>query len=159
MPHATCIVCLHPELEAINAALESGASVRVVARRFGVSHSVIHTHRHHDDAKKKPINIGVLKRIDREISTLHVAQNKARKRKDNEMSLKLTREIRTWFTLRAKTVAAEAIAGAQDHQSDHEAITAQEALSLARSVIESQLDSDEVRSWLRSLLDRITPIQ
>jgi hypothetical protein len=159
MPHQRCGACDHDEHEAIDAALESGASMRKVADRFGLAVTTIFLHTHHDDDKKKPVNIGVLKRIDKEIAMLKAAQTKAKRSKNNGLALNLSKEIRNWFTLRVKAVTAEAIAGAQSQESDHEAITAQEALALARSVIESQLDSDEVRSWLRSLLDRIPPIQ
>jgi hypothetical protein len=153
MPHAVCGACKHPEAAAIDAAIKAKAPLRVVAKRFRLSLTTIFLHSHHDDAKKSRINIGQIARIDKEIAQLRAAASRAKRRKNNELALNIAKELRSWFQLRVK---AEIVAGAQQaKQADQQAITPAEALGLAQAVIESQLDSVEVRSWLKALSERI----
>ena len=150
MPHATCSVCKHPELEAIEAALNGAASVRVVAGRFGLKKSSIDRHRHHG-APKKPSNTGDVSKIDVEIRKLRAAQKRAERRRDNALSLQIAKELRSWFTLRVK---AEALEGTRQTAQTAE-VTAIEALAMAQTLIEASLDDAEVRAWLHTLAERV----
>jgi hypothetical protein len=154
MPHQTCIVCRHPELAAIENALKAGASVRVVAKQFGVSHSVVHTHRHHDKGVKSRKDVNSFERIDAEIRKLRHAETAAKKRKDGALALSISKELRSWFTLRVK---AEAIAGAVGESQQPQQISRAEAVATAKAIIEAEATSgvSDVVVWLRELLERI----
>jgi hypothetical protein len=153
MPHQQCTVCLHADRPAIEAALESGASVRAVARQFGLKHAAIDRHRHHDRNARTRMNIGSLEKIDAAIKKLRQAETNARKRKDSSMALQIAKELRSWFTLRVK---AEAISGPREVQ-QAEQISRPEAVAMARSIIEAEATSGstETIEWLRGLLERV----
>jgi hypothetical protein len=42
-----CTVCVHPDLSAIDAALEAGHPLRSIAAAHGVSKTALHRHHHH----------------------------------------------------------------------------------------------------------------
>jgi len=159
MPHQKCSVCQHDEREAIDLALKGGATIRAVAGQFGLSKTAVDRHRNHSKHEQTRTNIGQIARIDQEIRKLHLAETRARKRRDNTAALQIAKELRSWFTLRTK---AEAIASAQAQPTD-EQITHAEALATARAIIEAELTAGggEVIEWLRSLLERVpvTPVQ
>jgi transposase-like protein len=152
MPHATCTVCTHHELQSIEVALKGGGSVRAVAKRFGLSPAAVDRHKHHDEYEKTRVNTGEIARINAEIRKLHLAQTNARKRRDNELALQIARELRNWFILKRK---AELASGTASDSGSQEQLSPGEAVLLARSVIEARLDDPAVREWLLQLVERI----
>ena len=155
MPHPRCSICTHPKFEAINQMLQAGESVRVVAKQFGMSSAAVHRHQHEDDRKKPRINIGQIAHIDEEIKKLKRAEKRARKKRDTTGALAIARELRNWFVLRGK---AELITSAiQTTETDSTPLSRGEAVSLAQALIESEATagSQEIRSWLTSLLERM----
>jgi hypothetical protein len=153
MPHATCSVCKHPEIEAIEQAIASGGSVRVVARRFGLTHAAVGRHRLHEKSRENRINFAQIARIDKEIKKLNSAERHSKKKRDTDSVLKISRELRNWLTLRAKY---EAITGARQAVETAD-ISPAEALALARTLIENSLSDADVCAWLRSVAERTTP--
>jgi len=152
MPHQQCSVCRHENLEAIEVALKSGASVRVVAGRFGLSKTAVDRHRNHGKHEMDRINTGELQRIDAEIAKLHRAENRAKRRRDNAGALQIARELRSWFTLRVKASAiSQASQVPQGEQMSHG-----EAVAMARTIVEAEVTSGsaETIEWLRGLLER-----
>ena len=137
MPHQQCTVCQHENLEAIELALKSGASVRAVARQFGLRHAAIDRHRHHDRNSRIRMNTGSLEKIDAAIKKLRQAETNARKRKDSSMALQIAKELRSWFTLRVK---AEAISGPREVQQT-EQMSHGEAVAMARTIVEAEVTS------------------
>lgn len=149
MPHASCSVCKHDQLEAIDKALLSGASLRATAKQFRLTHAALHRHRHHGAPGQSRKDIGSFERIDREIRKLRHAETAAKKRRDSTAALQIARELRHWFTLR---VRAEAVDDAGKVEPPE--LSADEALALAKALIESRLDDPDVVVWLRWLLNR-----
>lgn len=152
MPHATCTVCTHEAHNMIESALRSGGSVRAVARRFGLSPAAVDRHKHHGDREKSRVNTGDLERINVEIRKLHHAQTAARKRRDNDAALAISRELRNWHVLKQKAEVA-AIGTASENATEQ--LSPTEALALAKSVIEARLNDPDVRSWLVGVIERI----
>ena len=60
MPHARCSVCNHPDVAAIDAAHKAGASVRALAKRFGITSASADRHFHHDEHEKSRKNMGAV---------------------------------------------------------------------------------------------------
>src|SRR5258708_23407987 len=152
MPHARCSVCNHPPRGAIRAARRGGEPVRAIAKRFGLTPASTDRHFHHDEREKNRASIGEIARINAEIRKLHLAQTNARKRRDNELALQIAKELRNWFVLKRKTELAS-IGTSSD--SAGEQLSPAEALTLAKAVIESDLHSPEVISWVEQLHERI----
>ena len=153
MPHPGCKVCSHADAAAIEDAIQKGATVRAVAKRFGMSPAAVHRHVHHEDHAKTRMDTRETERIDKEIRRLHHAQTAARKRRDRTMELAIAKELRSWFTLRVK---AEVIASVgQAEQSEQ--ISRVEAVGMARLIIETEVNvaNGEIIDWLRALLDRV----
>lgn len=151
MPHKRCTVCAHPECQAADTALARGDSLREVAQRYGFSKSSIERHARHARGQKSRLDSDELNRIDGEIRGLRVSQAAARRRGEAALVLRIAREIRQWHETRAKAVA---MFDANRH-GEESTITPQEALQLARSVIEAHLNEFETKAWLRSLVERI----
>jgi hypothetical protein len=152
MPHPTCTVCTHEAHEMIDSLLMSGGSVRGVARRFGLSPAAVHRHQHHGDREKNRINTGDLERINAEIKKLHHAQTAARKRRDNDAALAISRELRSWHVLKQK---AELSAIGTATENATEQLSPTEAVALAMAVIEARLGDPDVRSWVIGITERI----
>jgi hypothetical protein len=156
VPKPRCTICLHPEKQAIEETLKAGESVRKTAARFGLSSTAVNRHVHEGDHAKTSVNSGQIARIDAEIAKLKRAQTRARKKRDSAGVLAIARELRNWFVLRQKAEITE-IAMAGDAASGAE-IPLRDAVAIAKSVIESQLNDHEIQSWLRSLLERIPAV-
>jgi hypothetical protein len=154
MPHARCSVCLHSDLEAIDA---DRGPVRVVARRFGLSPAAVDRHRHHGGHAKARINSGQIEHIDAEIKKLIRAQNRAKKKRDGAGALAIARELRNWFVLRSKAEIAAIGSASEQSGKDGEQLSPAEALALARVVIEGQIADPEVCAWILALAERLRP--
>ena len=144
MPHPTCTVCLHADVQAINEALQRGQPpLRELAKQAGVTHSALYRHKQHAVFVKRL----VINDIKAEISKLRYAQTAAKKRRDMTTVLAISREIRNWKALEAKTrpIAPTDGANADD------ALSLRDALIVAKSLIESQLNDPDVQAWLESL--------
>lgn len=151
MPHQTCSVCRHSELQAINAALMGPATLRTLAEKYGLSKSALERHKNHSRNQKNRLDTDELARIDAEIRKLHHAETTAKKRRDGALALRISREIRNWHETRANAVALFAA----NRQTTDEVISPAEALQLARAVVESHLSEPETRAWIRGLAERI----
>lgn len=152
MPHPTCSCCTHEACQVIDSMLKSGESMRVIAKRFGLSSAAVHRHANHSKHAETRKNIGQIAHIDEEIRKLTRAQNKAKRRRDSAGSLAIARELRAWFVLRTK--AEIAAIGTQDNK-ESEQLSPIEAVTLAKNVIEARLSDPEVRNWLAALNERI----
>jgi leucyl aminopeptidase len=155
MPHPKSSVFLHPERLAIEAALDSGESVRSVAERFNLKPTSVHRYKNRERNAKARINTGEITRIDREISKLIRAQNRAKRKRNTTESLAIARELRSWFALRAK---AEVMASAAQTEQEDSTLSRSEALALAQGLIESEVNAggQEIIAWLRALVERAT---
>jgi hypothetical protein len=153
VPKTRCSVCLHPERETIETALKAGESVRVAARRFGLSRAAVNRHQHEGDRAKTRASSGQIAKIDEEIKKLTRAQNRAKKKRDSAGALAIARELRNWFVLRQKAEITEIASGSD--AVDGAPVSLRDATAIARSVIESQLTDPDIQNWLRSLLERI----
>jgi hypothetical protein len=153
MPKKRCSVCNHSQVEAIDAALKSGESVRKTAARFGLSPTAISRHENHGKHAEARINTGQIAHIDEEIKKLTRAQNRAKKKRDTNQVLAIARELRNWFVLKQK--AELALITTHGETPNGAEISPRDALALAKSVIESQLDDPEVQSWLTGLMERV----
>jgi hypothetical protein len=123
-----------------------------LAKRFGITPASADRHFHHDEHEKSRQNTGHIARIDEEIKKLIRAQNRAKKKRDAAGSLAIARELRNWFVLRTK---AEIAAIGTASENSNEQLSPADALRLAQSVIEAQLDNSDVRLWLRGLIERM----
>jgi hypothetical protein len=147
MPRQHCSVCLHPQHEWIDRALREGSpSMRAIAKQTGLKHAAIWRHKQHG-APTKP---KVFKNIAAEIMKLRQAQTAAKKRKDTNAALAISREIRAWMALEAK---AESVTTADDGAKAE--LPRSEALNLAMAIIESELTSPDVVLWLDQIHERV----
>src|SRR5437879_1152140 len=153
MPHQTCTICRHPDLEAINS---DRGSVRKVAKRFGVSPAALDRHRHHSDHAKNRVNGGQIKQIDEEIRRLKRAQTAARKRRDSAAFVRLSGELRQWHTLKSK-LSGSAL---PEKDAPKPAVSERDLLVTAMAIIEANLTGDccqQVCEWLTGLMERLRP--
>jgi transposase-like protein len=153
MPHARCSICTHAQFDAIALMLKAGESVRVVARRFGLSHAAVNRHQHEDDRTKNSTNIGQTAKIDEEIKKLIRAQNRAKRKRDSAGALAIARELRNWFVLRQKAEVVEASTTAALTSGGE--IPLRDAVAISKSVIESQFADPEIQAWLTGMVERI----
>lgn len=151
MPRQQCTVCLHPQRDEIDLALAKGAPLRGVAKQFDVTTAAVFRHRHHDD-QKRPKNTGEIDRINDEIARLTRARNRAKRKRNDAEALAIARELRNWLTLKAKF---EALAGARQVEQG-EPLTPQEALQMARALIEAHASDPEITAWIAGLYERAT---
>ena len=154
MPKKRCSVCNHLQVEAIDAALKGGDSVRKTAARFGLSPTAISRHENHGKHAEARMNTGQIAHIDEEIRKLTRAQNRAKKKRNTSEVLSIARELRNWFVIRQKAELAS-IATA-DLKGNHQEISPRDALVLAKGVIEAQLGDPEVQNWLAALVERVS---
>jgi transposase-like protein len=155
LPHRPCTVCSHSEVNAINAALKAGESVRKAAKRFGVSPAAIDRHKHHDEYSRRRqarVNPGHISHIDDEIKKLIRERNRAKKRRDAAGTVAIARELRNWFILKQKAEIASI--GPADANVKGEELSRSEALALAKAIIDGEAHDPEVLSWLETLLER-----
>src|SRR5579862_10054918 len=100
MPHQKCTVCNHPEREAIDEALRRGSpSLRELAKQTGLHHAALFRHKRHG----VPVKGKVVSNIKAEIAKLRAAQTAAKRRRDTNAVLAISREIRAWMVLEGKT--------------------------------------------------------
>ncbi len=147
MPRQTCTVCRHEQRDAIDEALRRGEpSLRELARQVGLTHAALFRHKQHG----VPVKGKAVSNIKAEIAKLRAAQTAAKRRRDTNAVLAISREIRNWMVLEGKqgnAIASERV--------NAEQLSPGEALSMARAIIESQLHDPEVQSWLHALIERI----
>jgi hypothetical protein len=153
MPKQRCSVCRHPDVANIDTALKAGESVRKTAARFGLSPTAVGRHKLEDDRAKTSINTGQIAKIDDEIQKLKRAQNRAKKKRDAAGVLAIARELRNWFVLRQKAEIASI--ATTEASGKAEALSHDEALILARSLIEGSLGDPEIQTWLEALVLRV----
>jgi hypothetical protein len=151
MPHQQCTVCAHPDLASIDQALRSGTpSLRDLAKQTGLNASALFRHKQHAKVGKELTT----KHIPEEIRKLKIMLNSAKRRKDTPGALSISREIRAWMLLEARTRPIVA----QDHAIGDE-MPLRDAVAIAKSVIESQLADLEIQAWVRSLIERIPAVE
>jgi hypothetical protein len=153
MPHKQCSVCVHKDLEAIDADRDS---VRAVAKRFGLSPAAVDRHRHHDEHDKKRQNTGQIAEIALEIRRLKRAQTAARKRRDSAAFVRLSAELRQWHTLKAKLLGSMV----PEKDAPEASVSERDALQMAMAIIEANLTGDQrqlVLEWLNGLNERLRP--
>jgi hypothetical protein len=126
--------------------MEGSPSMRAIAKQTGLKHAAIWRHKQHG-APTKP---KVFKNITAEIKKLRQAQTAAKKRKDTNAALAISREIRAWMALEAK---AESVATPDGPKAEE--LPRIEALNLAMAIIESELPSPDVVAWIEQLHARL----
>lgn len=157
MPHQTCSVCSHRNLQAINLALRtSSCSLRVLAGQFGVSKTALDRHRHHLDGKKDRQNTEQIAQIDDQIRRLKRAQTAARRRRDSAAFVRLSGELRQWHMLKAKIQGATL----PEKGAPAAPVSERDALQMAMAIVEMNLTGDQrhaVTEWLTGLMERLPP--
>jgi hypothetical protein len=147
LPHQQCKVCASPLRDEIDRALQEGSpSLRELARQTGLSHHSLFRHSRHG-VQGKPRSTS---KIREEIGKLRAAQTAAKKRRDTKAVIALSREIRAWTQLEARTRAV-----VPSEPASVEEMSPTQARSLAQAVIEAQLGDQDVRQWILALADRI----
>ena len=147
MARQTCTVCAHPHLAAIDESLRNGTpSLRDLAAQCGLSKAALFRHKQHAKVAKDLTT----KNIPEEIRKLKIMLNSAKRRRDTHAALSVSREIRAWMMLEAKT---KPIRAKESGLADE--LSVGDALILAKAMIESQLQDPEVRGWLRSLIGQM----
>jgi hypothetical protein len=147
MARQKCSVCVHPDLAAIEASIASGTpSLRDLAVQCGLSKAALFRHKQHAKVAKG----SAAKNLSEEIRKLRIMLAKAKRKGDTSSALSISREIRAWMMLEAKTRPVVS----QDRAVGDE-IPLRDALGIAKSLIESQLADPDIQAWLRSLTERI----
>jgi hypothetical protein len=147
MPRQTCSVCKHPERADIEKAITSGTpSLRDLAQQCGLGLTSLFRHKQHMAVAKD----SSMKNIPEEIRKLRIMLAKAKRKGDTSSALSISREIRAWLAFEAKTRPIH-----QDKTITDE-IPVRDAVALAKSVIESQLDDPDVQAWLAGLTERVS---
>jgi hypothetical protein len=142
----SCTVCASPDREAIDRSLATkSASLRSLARQFGLSKDAIYRHGQH---VVTPVNAGVAD-IDKEIVRLRKAQANAERRRDSAAATKISGELRSWMTLKVKAESFRPSEKAVD-----EGLSRREALEVAKQVIEMEVASGTpgIQDWLEEML-------
>jgi transposase-like protein len=149
----SCTVCASPDREAIDRALiTKTASLRALARQFGLSKDAIYRHGQHTIS---PINAGS-KDIDAEIARLRRAQANAERRRDNAAAMKISAELRNWLALKLKAESFQTPEKAAD-----QGLSRREALETAKQIVEMEVAAGTpgLRDWLEEiLLSASTPV-
>ena len=147
MPHPACTVCASPLRQEIDDALKAGSpSIRELARQTGIHHASIWRHSQHG-VPGKPKTVSNIKM---EIAKLRQAQTAAKRRRDTNAVIKLSREIRSWMQLEAKTRVVT-----PSEPASTEELSPTQARALAQAVIEAQLTDADVRQWILGLAERV----
>jgi DNA-binding IclR family transcriptional regulator len=147
MARQRCSVCVHPDLAAIEASISSGTpSLRDLAAQCGLSKAALFRHKQHAKVAKG----SAAKNLSEEIRKLRIMLAKAKRKGDTTAALSISREIRAWMLMEAKT---RPIVSQDSAVSDE--MPLRDAVAIARSVIESQLDDPDTQAWLKSLMERV----
>jgi len=116
MKQSKCRVCTHPDQAAIEAGISAGRPYRVLAQEFHVSSASLSRHKAHLEA---PADASLLDAADRIIDELRsVAQRVKRNRnltQSVDLSLKVSKELRAWLTLRAQLIRQAPAVPAERH--------------------------------------------
>ena len=151
-----CSVCSGNFRSQVDVALAGGQSVRQVAAQFGSSKSAVA--RHHQRCKASsaaatvaPIpapNTGETE-IDAAIARLRRAEANARRRRDVEGALAISRELRHWLTLKSKTEST-----ALARPANEQPVTRAEAIQMSKVLIEAEVKASnpEICEWLREIV-------
>jgi hypothetical protein len=157
MPHKTCSVCVHKDLEAINVALRTGSpTLRALADRHAVSKTSLLRHKRHLDPSPNRVNTAEIDVIDRQIARLERAQRRAQRARTRDVMVNITRELRSWITLRAKVQSAML----PETSVSEPAVSPREALVMAETIVEMNLAGEQrqqVLEWLNELAERLRP--
>jgi transposase-like protein len=149
-PSGSCTVCASPDREAIDRSLATkSASLRALARQFGLSKDAIYRHGQHSVS---PVNAGSAG-IDKEIVRLRRAQANAERRRDSAAATKISAELRSWTTLKIKAESFQTPEKAAD-----QGLSRKEALATAQAIIEMELAAGApgLRDWLQEILASIS---
>lgn len=148
MPRQTCTVCAHQERSAIDAAITRGSPpLREIAKQCGLSLTAVFRHKQHMVVAKA----STMKNIPEEIRKLRIMLAKAKRKGDTSGALSISREIRAWLTLEAKSQDVTA-----SDSGNAEELSRSEALALAKAIIEGQLEDPDVVAWLTGLMERVS---
>jgi hypothetical protein len=147
MPHQQCLVCASPLRAEIDKALQDGQpSLRELSRQVGISYQAIWRHSQHG-VPGKPKTVSNIKT---EISKLRCAQTAAKRRRDSKAVVALSKEIRAWTQLEAKTRNVVPVEPEKAKEP-----TRSEALTMAKAIIEMELQSQEIAVWIQDLAERL----
>ena len=146
MPRQSCTVCRHVDRQNIETAIAKGfPSLRELAKQSGLSLTALFRHKQHMTIAKGT----AMNNIPEEIRKLRIMLAKAKRKGDTSSALSISREIRAWLALEAKTTAISNDAGAVEE------LRLSDALVLAKNLIESQMENPDVREWLRSMAEQV----
>ena len=154
MPHRSCTVCGHKDLDAINLALRKGSPpLRALAVQHSVSKTALLRHKAHIDGAAPRVNTTEIDAVDYEIKRIQRALRKAQRSRTRALVVDLSRELRSWITLKAKVQGA-----IQPEKAAVVApVTAREAVAMAQAIVEANLNDPAVVEWLMALIQRIQP--
>jgi hypothetical protein len=108
--NAVCKVCSHPDRRAIEAGLVAGTNYAKLSQTFSVSAAGLSRHRkrHMEGAICPEHDQNLIPGVDIIIEELRALQRRGRRSKNHaagaELILKTSRELRSWFALRAQLV-------------------------------------------------------
>jgi hypothetical protein len=111
-----CSVCTHIDRKTIEAALRSRMALRKLAKLFAVSAATLCRHRAHLETpaysqRDASGTDGLLATADAAIAELRSLQRRARRNKNAaagaELTLKASRELRSWIVLRAQLLSKQ----------------------------------------------------
>jgi hypothetical protein len=115
-----CRACGLPDRESLDQALLAGrGSLRTLAKQFGVSVAGLFRHKQHlpmneVQAAEAAADAGkdeLLSAIDRVVCELRGLQSRAKRLRNAQDALAVSRELRAWFTLKAKLTPARRLGG------------------------------------------------
>jgi hypothetical protein len=143
MPRLPCTACVHPDRARIDEALRSGTPpLRELAKQVGIHHASLFRHKQH----VAPVSGKAVKEIPSEIVKLRRMLVKAKQKHDTPAALSISREIRAWMTLDARTRDVKATDAGRVEE-----ISRSDALSLAEAIVEAQLNDPDVVAWLTGM--------
>ncbi len=138
-----CKVCKSEQRQAVEAELRNKTPLSLLASRTGLSRSSIHRHSQHLDeralasseAAKAAGGNEQLAEIDRRIAVLLGVQRRAKRKRDSELELKASRELRAWYALRSELAAKLAHVPAQPAAG--ETITVEQGVAWALELLQA----------------------
>lgn len=159
MPHRTCTICGHQQREAIDLALRTNSCpLRALAVRHGVSKTSLLRHKSHIDGAAPRMDTTEIDAVDNEIRRIQRALRKAQRSRTRDLMVNLSRELRSWITLKAKVQGAMQ----PDKSAPETAVSPRDALQMAMAIIEAAASGDQrkqVCEWLNSLQERLRPAE
>jgi hypothetical protein len=153
MPHQSCTVCSHKNIQEINLALRKGSpTLRALAVQTGLSKTALIRHKRHIDHPEPRIKGNEIDAIDQQIARLQRAQRRAQRSRTRHVMVSIAKELRAWISLKSKVQGQSAMQLGEI--APEPAISPRDALALAEAVIEMNLAGDQrphVLQWLDGL--------